>query len=311
MRRWMVLFTSVLLPVAACGGGGDDAADDSGETRTVQHAMGETEIPTDPENVITLWASTFSAAVALDEAPAGYAFNEEPIEGVDFPEGHDLTESEYVGHSQELDFEQIAGAGPDLIIATEVHEDSYEQLSDIAPTVALEWSGTGGWKDHLTDVAEVLNATDAADEVVSEYDQRVGEVAEAIGDPGDIEVSIVRFHAEELRLEVRNSFAGEVAADVGLARPEVQDVDEEDSGYLPVSLERLTEADGDALFAFTIADSDSEQPDLLSEARGNPLWEELDAVREDEVHTVDYMKWISSNYIGAHSVLDDIEEALG
>lgn len=308
MRRWIALILVVLIPATACSGGGGQA---EGETRTVQHALGETEVPADPERVVTLWASTLSAAIALDEPPVGYAFNEEPIEGVDVPEGYDVEQMEYLGHAQELDFERIAGAAPDLILATDVHADSYDRLSEIAPTVALEWGGTGAWQQHVTDVAEVLQAEDQAADVVAEYEARVAEVAEAIGEPGDIEVSIVRFHAEELRLEVRNSFAGQIVEDVGLARPSVQDVEEEGSGYLPVSLERLPDADGDAMFAFTIADADSEQPDLLQEAQRNPLWENLDAVADDAVHPVDYMTWISSNYVGAHAVLDDLEEALG
>ncbi|RNL84177.1 ABC transporter substrate-binding protein [Halostreptopolyspora alba] len=308
MRRWLTLFLVVLVPATSCAAEGDG---DQGETRTVQHALGETEIPVDAERVVTLWSSTLSATIALDEQPVGYAFNEEPIEGVDVPEGHDLGQAEYLGHSLELDFERIAGANPDLILATDLHEDSYDQLSEIAPTVALEWSGTGTWKQHLTDVAEVLDAEDEAATVVDDYDDRVAEVADAIDDPGDIEVSIVRFHTEELRLEVRNSFAGQIVDDVGLARPEAQDVEEEGSGYVPVSLERLPDADGDAVFAFTIAEFDPEQPNLLDRARENPLWQDLDAVRDDQVHSVDYMTWIAGNYFSAHAVLDDIEEALG
>ncbi|MBB4931169.1 iron complex transport system substrate-binding protein [Lipingzhangella halophila] len=308
MRRWLVMFLAVLLPATACA---SEGGVDQGETRTVQHALGETEIPVDPERVVTLWASTLSATIALDEEPVGYAFNDEPTEGIDVPEGYDVGQLDYLGDSQELDLERIAGANPDLILATDLHEDAYDQLSEIAPTVALEWSGSGAWKEHLTDVAEVLNAEDKADEVVDDYNERVAEVADAIGDPGGIEVSVVRFHAEELRLEVRNSFTGRIVDDVGLARPEVQDVEEEGSGYLPISLERLPDADGDAMFAFTIADSDTEQPDLLKQARGNPLWEDLDVVSDDEVYPVDYTTWISTNYIGAHAVLDDLEEALG
>lgn len=312
MRRWIVLMAAVLLPVAACSGegSGDDAGGD-GETRVVEHAMGETEIPAEPERVVTLWSSTLSAALSLGEEPVGYAHNEVPIDGVDVPEGYDLEAMDYLGHSLELDLERIAGAEPDLILAADVHEDSYDQLSEIASTVVLDWGGTGGWKDHLTDVADVLNATDAAEDVVAEYESRAAEVAEAIGDPSDVEVSIVRFHEEELRLEVRNSFAGQIAEDLGLARPEVQNVEEDESGYVPVSLERLPDADGDVLFAFTVADNDDEAPNLLEEAQGNPLWDELDAVQADNVHTVDYMKWIAANYISAHGVLDDLEEALG
>lgn len=309
--------------LAACGTDADDGgntgnAQDSGpggssggDTRVVDHLLGETEIPDEPERVATLWASTMSAMVAMGEPPAGYAFNAEPVPGVDVPADFDVEQMEYLGHSQELDFERIAEFDPDVILATGVHEESYDQLSAIAPTVVLDWGGTGAWKEHLTDVAEVLGMPDAAADVEAEYQARVDEVAEAIGSPSDIEVSVVRFHAEELRLEVRNSFAGQILDDVGLARPAPQDIEVEESGFEPVSLERLPDGDGDAMFVFTIADANDDAPNLLEQARSNPLWDNLDAVQNDAVYPVDYKTWISSNYIGAHTVLDDMEEHLG
>ncbi|SFB40347.1 iron complex transport system substrate-binding protein [Amycolatopsis marina] len=308
MRRSIGLFLVALLPLAACSGQADDG-EGAGNTRTVQHVKGETQIPAAPQRVVTLWAPTLSAMVALDEPPVGYAFNEEPIHGVDVPEGYDIGQMKHVGHSQELDLEKVAGVSPDLIIATDLHEEVYDQLSGIAPTVVLRWPGSSGWKQHLTDVAEVLQLRDKADEAVAEYDARVAEVAEAVGDPGGTEVSVVRFHTEELRLEVRNSFAGQIVADVGFSRPAAQDVAEEGSGFVPISLERLPEADGDAMFAYTIADGDEDKPNLLERARQNPLWGNLEAVRNDQVHPVDYKTWIANNYIAAQAVLDDLEEA--
>ena len=315
MRRLLAVSAlAALVSVTSCSSDESGASSDNDDvaTHTVKHLEGSTQVPDDPERVVTLWASTLSATVALGEQPVGYAFNDEPAPGVDVPEDYDLDSLDHLGDSQELDLERIAAAEPDLILATEVQADYYDQLSDIAPTVILEWGGTSVWKQHLRDVAEVLQREDEADKVESDYRAHVDEVADAIGGPSATEVSIVRFHADELRLEVRNSFAGQVVADVGLARPEVQDVEEEESGYLAVSLEQLPDADGDALFAFTIADSDDPQEDdLLESARDNPLWKQLDAVRKDRVHEVDYMTWISSNYFAAHAILDDLESALG
>lgn len=310
------LASGALVALTACGSGDAEttAEEENGnggeETRVIDHQEGETEVPAEPERVVSLWAPTFSAMLALEEEPVAYAHNSEPLEGIEYPEGFDIDSLEHVGHSVELDFEEIAAVGPDLIIGTSVHEEMYDQLSEIAPTVILEWEGTGAWKQHLDDVAEVLAAEEAAEEVTAEYEARVEEVAEAVGEPEEIETSVVRFHAEELRLEVLNSFPGMILEDVGLARPEIQDV-EEDGGFLPVSLENLPEADGDALFVYTIADAEEENPDLLAEAESSPLWENLEAVQNDAVYAVDYDQWLAANYIGAHGILDDLEEHLG
>ncbi|HLS14112.1 MAG TPA: iron-siderophore ABC transporter substrate-binding protein [Beutenbergiaceae bacterium] len=313
-RRLMTLLAALLgaLLLTGCGSGNgadDEAETEPGQTRTVTHLAGDSEIPAEPERVVTLWASTMSAMLALGHTPAGYAFNAEPIEGVDVPEGYDLSAMEQVGHSVDLNLESIAAVEPDLILATDVHTDFYDQLSDIAPTVVLDWGGTGAWQSHLDDVADVLGASEAAQQVRTEYEDRAAQVARTIGDPEPIEASVVRFHESELRLEVNNSFAGQVLAEIGLDRPEAQDVTEEDSGYLPLSMEEVSQVDGDVLFAFTIADGPAEAPNLLEEARQTQLWENLTVVQNDAVHQVDYMTWISANYFAAHRVLDDVEEA--
>lgn len=307
-----ILATGALVSLSACGTGdnGGPAPDGgNGDTRTISHAAGETVVPADFDRVVTLWAPTFSAMLSLDEEPVGYAFNAEPVEGVDYPEGFDIDSLEHVGHSVELDFEEIAALGPEVIIGTTVHEEMYDQLSEIAPTVILDWPGTGAWKQHLDDLAGVLDVEEKAEQVVADYDARVDEVAEAIGEPGDLEVSVARFHASELRLEVNNSFPGMILQDVGLARPEIQDV-EVDGGYVPVSLENLPEADGDALFVYTIADSDAESPNLLADAESSPLWGNLRAVENDSVYAVDYLEWLSANYISADNILDDLQQHL-
>ncbi len=318
LRRLTALLSAGALVFAVSCSSDDDGDSNSnsdGDTRTISHVAGETEVPVDPENFTTLWAPTLSAVLSLGEEPAAYAHNSEPLEGVEYPAGFDIDALEHVGQSTEPNLETVASTSPDLIIGSSVHEPIYDELTQIAPTVILEWDGTHAWKQHLNDVAEVLGVEDAAADVESEYADRAAEVAESISEtgtePGDIETSVVRFHNEELRLEVKNSFTGMIVEDIGLARPEKQDVEEEGSGYIGVSLENLADADGDVMFVYTIAQSIQEGDDLLSEAQESAGWDNLTAVQNDAVYTVDYDRWIAASYISAQGVLDDIEEALG
>lgn len=314
-RLIALLSAGALVFAASCSSDNDDGGESAdGETRTISHVAGDTEVPVDPENFTTLWAPTLSAALSLGEEPGAYAHNNEPLEGVEYPEGFDIDSLEHVGESTEPDLEMLASTDPDLIIGSSVHEGIYEELSQIAPTVILEWDGTSAWKPHLNDVAEVLGAEDSAAQVEEDYADRTAEVNEAISDtgtdPADIETSVVRFHDEELRLEVRNSFTGMIVEDVGLARPEKQDIEEEETGFVPVSLENLSDADGDVMFVYSIAQSNQEGEDLLTKAEDSSGWDQLTAVENDAVYTVDYDRWIAAGYISAHGVLDDIEENL-
>ena len=64
------------------------------------------------------------------------------------------------------------------------------------------------------------------------------------------------------------------------------------------------------MFVYTIAQSIQEGDDLLSEAQESAGWDNLTAVENDAVYTVDYDRWIAASYISAQGVLDDIEENL-
>lgn len=89
--------------------------------------------------------------------------------------------------------------------------------------------------------------------------------------------------------------AGVVADDVGLSRPGSQDF--VDEGFVPVSLERLPDIDGDVLFLWG---NDDYGDALLERAMQNPLWASLEVVRNDAAHTVDGDVWQGASYFAAH-----------
>lgn len=312
----VALAVTVAMLVAACGtgdqaspGGADDANAEAA-TRTVTHALGTTEIPAEPQRIVALWGPTLSALLTLGEEPVA-AVEQGYVEGVDVPEGYDLDQLVLTGSSREPDLELVATVEPDLIIGIENFAgERYDELSQIAPTVLLEWDGSGAWQQHLDEVADALGLDDERDDVVADYDQRVSDVRQAVGEPSDIEVSIVRFQGDGVRLEGRASSAGVVVDDVGLARPPSQDF--ADEGFRAVSLERLSDADsdgdGDVLFYWA---NDEEGEELVERARENPLWTSLEVVRNDAAHTVDGEVWGTASYLAAYQVLDKIEAVLG
>ena len=71
-----LLLTIVLLLLIGCGGGeagvasGPPAVVD-GESRSVEHAMGVTEVPVDPQRVVVLDTGELDSALALGVVPVG------------------------------------------------------------------------------------------------------------------------------------------------------------------------------------------------------------------------------------------------
>lgn len=311
-RRRRAIVLSILLAVVTAGCG-DDATETSqpSSTHTVVHAQGETDVPDNPQRIAVLWRPTLSALVDLGFDPV--AVGAEDPSGADLepflPDDYPVGDLDVVADERDPDIEALAVAEPDLILSVDVagFAEAYDDLSQIAPTVSLEWTGTGSWRTHLTELAEVLQAEDHADQIVAEYDEHVADVRAAVGDPAAVSVSLVRVQAADvLRLETPASFPGQVVADVGFARPDSQLEPDPDRDFVEISLELIPDADGDVIFVMANSDNDGARASITD----SELWRNLGAAQQGQVFHQDYDVWGSSTYRGAHRILDDIEAAL-
>ncbi|MBH5334531.1 iron-siderophore ABC transporter substrate-binding protein [Streptomyces pactum] len=315
----LVLAAALSFGLAACGesGGSDSSSSSSsseagaessaGFPRTVQHHKGKTEIKTKPKRVVALDNSLVEAVVALDRPLIAGIGSYRDQKG--FPDylGDAVKDTKDVGPLDSPNLEQIAALRPDLIISASVrHEELYDQLSEIAPTVFVETTGPT-WKDNLTLVGEALGEEAKAKEVLSTYETRAKKIGDAINaKAGKPEVSIVRFVDGPTRIYLPKTFSGIVLQDMGLARPENQRDPEKFN--IEISEEQIGQADGDVIFYTTFSGGEEREEKFL----GNPLWKRLGAVRSGDVHKVDDEIWMTSvSAQGAHRMLDDMARVFG
>lgn len=300
-----VVVLAVALALAACGGAGGGDGDASAQTRTVEHAMGEAKVEGTPKRVVVLDTGELDSAMSLGVTPVGAV---EAVEGLGLPSYLEGTgEIENVGTIEEPNLEKIATLEPDLILSSKLrHEQIYDQLGQIAPTVFTETTGVT-WKENFEKHAEAMNRSDQAKKVMAGYEDRIGRFKNALGDRlGETEVSVVRFLPGETRIYQKESFIGTVLEDAGLPRPPSQDVDE--FALLNVSEEQIPKMGGDAVFVTVYgAPEDSTEEKITSD----PLWQKLEAVRQDRVYEVSDDLWmLGIGPTAANGVLDDLEKHL-
>lgn len=305
-RLAAVVIVVVAFALAACGGAeGGDGGGDSVRSRTVEHAMGETKVEGTPKRVVVLDTGELDSAMSLGVTPVGAV---EAVEGLGLPSYLEGTgEIENVGTIEEPNLEKIATLRPDLILSSKLrHEKIYDQLSQIAPTVFTETTGVT-WKENFEKHAEAMNRSDEAKEAMAGYDDRLEQFQNAMGDRlGETEVSVVRFLPGETRIYQKESFVGTVLEDAGLPRPPSQDVDE--FAILNVSEEEIPKMDGDAVFVTVYGvPEDSTEEKITSD----PLWQKLEAVRQDRVYEVSDDLWmLGIGPTAAEGVIDDLEKHL-
>jgi len=307
-RREFLIGAAGLLVLApfGCGGeSGEGGETTSGGTHTIEHDLGTTEVPVNPQRVATLTQFGLEYALALDRPPVA-APGSETLEVDYLKRRRRELDAVSTGDATEPNVEAVAAQQPDLIVARSNYiEQIYDELSEIAPTVGLPV--ILDWKRTFRFFARVVGRQERAEEVLSAYEERVREVRAALGGreaAQSIEVSVVRGRTGGmLRLYVSDSFSGLILDEVGLSRPPSQDGT---GGNREISLERIELADGDAIFVWTYS---SDEAEAVGELREDPLWERLDAVQSNRAYFVG-SHWYGTGPLSANLVLDDLERYL-
>ncbi|MGP4060521.1 ABC transporter substrate-binding protein [Halobacillus sp. H74] len=316
-KKWalliFVLFMATLL--SACGSegassesdsaeGGNDSSSEESDTREIEHAMGTTTIEGTPEKVVTLYQGATDTATAFDVDPVGIveSWVEKPIYKY---LRDDLEGTTLVGEETQPNLEEIAALEPDVIFASKLrHEEIYEKLKKIAPTVAIDQ--VYEFKETVNLMGETLNKEDKADEILNDWDKRIEDfntkASEKLGDEWPLNVSVLNFRSDHARIYF-DSFAGSILREAGFTRPENQQSDE--WGMKLTDKESITEMNADVFYIFM-----SDDPAIknnFEEWTNHPLWQNLDAVKNDEVHTVDEVTWNMAGGIrAANLMLDDL-----
>ncbi|MEO0561333.1 MAG: ABC transporter substrate-binding protein, partial [Chloroflexota bacterium] len=119
-----------------------------------------------------------------------------------------------------FNFEVLLEANPDLIIGMSFSEDLYDQLSAIAPTILIEWPTPVF--EHLELIADAAGISGVYDEQLAEYEARIAEARERIGDPASITISRLDIAADGIWYYPDTGALEQVIADIGFSQPEIQ-----------------------------------------------------------------------------------------
>jgi iron complex transport system substrate-binding protein len=317
--RLMVLVLVLTLSLAACGQ--DDVATQSepqpepkkeetvtsenteaksNSERVVQHAMGETKVPSNPKRIVVLDNGALDNLLALGIKPIGATTV--TLEDPFFSYLADQTDGiENVGTIDQPNLESVASMKPDLILGSkDTHEAIYDKLSQIAPTVFTETLGLD-WRTNLRIQAEAVGKSEEAKTLISDYEQRVEEFKAEMGDKlANTQVSILRPRGDHIRIYLSESFSGKIIENIGLPRPPAQS---EAEFAKKVTEEQIADLDGDVIFWFSRDPENMLKTKLMS----SPLWSDLKAVKANKVYEVSAETWLSG--MGVQSVnliLDDL-----
>jgi iron complex transport system substrate-binding protein len=255
----------IALSATACGGGDEtatDASTGSSEPVVVEHAFGSTEVPADPQRVVTWGWGSADAAVALGVVPVGmaaqaYGGDDEGVlpwvrEAVE-EQGAELPE--VLPDVQEVPVEAIAALEPDLVLApySGITEAEYEQLSQLAPTVAYPeapWSTP--WRETIEIVGTSLGREAEAAALLEDIDAAVAEQAQAHPELTGKTVALVADSPDAFYVYKPADPRVGFTEDLGLTTaPSVEALASgEESFFYTLSRERLDELESDLIVSY-------------------------------------------------------------
>lgn len=291
--------------------GRGDVTQNADGSRTVTSSWGTVTVPAEPERVVSVIGDMdFETMLALGSKPIAAGTQGGTLEEGFAPHVADMAEGVTpLAWSDGAPAEQIAALQPDLVFAPS--QEEYDVLAGIAPTVPRgAWNGD--WKQDLRYVAAVLGRSDDAEALLDAFETRAADISRQLEDTlGSATVASAQIYADhsQIGLDGPASFSTEVLSEVGLEPIPLTRTGEPFG--VDLSLERLPDIDADHLF-WQVRQDDNGQPDLagIEVLEANPLWERVPAVAADRVYFVDNRPWYFPTILGAHVILDDVQQAL-
>ena len=171
MRARILIAVALVGALAGCQESGFDESRETQRPLKVQHAMNPltgTKVPGQAERPATLTADTLGDTLALGVTP---------VVASDVPD-YMRDEASGVRIVKESDLSGIGAATPDVILGTkEKQGGEYGELSKIAPTIMTEGDD---WKLNLREHGEALGRTNDAEELLTDWDNRLAKVKRAL-----------------------------------------------------------------------------------------------------------------------------------
>ncbi|MCA1771845.1 MAG: iron-siderophore ABC transporter substrate-binding protein [Halomonas sp.] len=283
------------------------------QARTLDTAFGNVDVTGTPERVVTLYEGALDASLAAGVTPLGAVTTRGGDNVAEYVDAHLGDERPAImGVVREINTEAVLEQRPELILApAQLSEEQYRLLSQIAPTIVppSQPVAPDNWKGEARLYGEALNRQAAIEAAINAVDKRAAELAGALEDAGvGGSAFVVRWMPGGPMVMSKNLFAAGLLDQVGLAVEDAGLVSERGVHSDVLSLENLSQVDGDWLFLATL---NKDAREALEAAKQSSAFTRLDVVQRDQVVPVNGQLWSSANGpLAAQAILDDIEAAL-
>lgn len=275
----------------------DATKEETIDTRIIQMEYGDVEIPASPKRVVVAFFQ--GDLLALGIKPVGTSFNDDAVFAKEL---EDVT----VIDAFELNPEEIMALEPDLIIWN--NPDDYEELSKIAPTIAMNFYSGITYEERLRFFGEVFGLEEKAKLLIDDFVAKIEKAKETLSTNGLMDKNVILLENQQqgvLRAfgdnygrggEIIYQYLGLLAPD----RIQTEVIDKEDTNFIDIGYEMLNQYVGDYIFS-------NEDITGLNE---DTMWTSLPAVKEGRLIIASSGMFWFSDITSMNAQLDFIVESL-
>jgi iron complex transport system substrate-binding protein len=296
--------------LGACGGpsAAVPTATSGPTTRLFKHAAGETEIPVKPERIVALYTYPWAwpivqlggNLIGTDNRPEFIA----TMQALDPENAARIEQATFIGGESGPNLEKVASLNPDLIVGGWWNTDIYDQLTQIAPTVILDYREETDIITWQRSLLPLVGATDTRwfDGRVAAYEQRINRLKADFPDRWTT-LEWVRMDAYEKDVYVVDTIpfmpARKVLSDLGAQQSKTMGDTTDPRFDGTISLELLPSFDADVMF---VCETDGQPDPAILDVLSGTF-----AGKHNQVFTTPSAKWNFCNVQSLHLVLDEIE----
>lgn len=278
--------------------------------RSITHLRGTAEIPVQPQRVVALSAAYIDHLLTIGEKPVGVN-NEERYGGDYLPYlADELNGVATLGSADSPNLEAILQLDPDVILVeSRTAENSYEQLSKIAPTIVLgtEWKDYDEdpdfWTEDLLKIAEMYDKTDLAQAKIAELNEKTSAVKALVEKSDYRKLAYIRVRQKLLQVYAQNGHPTNTLLyrDLGFEPSEITPVEQRQD----LSLEGVANLDANRL----ILEVDPNGGDFLKSAQESAIWQSVPAVQQNQVYETDSF-WLFKGWgvLGRTEIVEDVRK---
>lgn len=313
-QRLAAVMALPLLALTACGEGAESTTAGDTEKITVADALGEEEVPLNPENVVVFDMGVLDTLDTLGvDAITGVA------KGGAIPSylsKYDSDDYVAVGDLFEPDLEAIPRAEPDLIIVggrSAAMHDTLEDTFDGVPVLDMSVQETAylsSSRENILTLASIFEQEQKAEEILAGYDERITTLKKSAGDAGEGLV-LLTSGGEVTAYSVSSRF-GFLHDDFGVTPATGELGDTESRHGEAVSFEFVREADPDLLYVVDRDAAIGEEGKTAEEILDNDLVKATTAWKDDKVTYVNGEAWyiVVGGLTSLGTLIEDVEKSL-